>query len=79
MLYVEYGEFLFENRRELEKGLLIIFNHFVNFGLETNIGRGPKPYKTECVFFLPPRFFKPSNHSSPALEIDSSKLEKKDK
>ena len=74
MLYVDDGAFVFEIRRDLEKGLLLIFTHFAKFGLKMHIGRGPKPSKTECVFFSPPGFFKPLSHSSPAVDIDSSQV-----
>ena len=71
MLYVDYRAFVFESRRDLEKYLLLIFNHFAKFGLEMHIGRGPKPSKTEYVLFPPPGFFKPSSHSSPTVNFDS--------
>ena len=71
MLYVDNGAFVFGIIRDLEKGLLLIFTHFFKFGLEMHIGRVPKPYKTEYVFFPPPIFFKPSGHSSPAVDIKS--------
>ena len=41
----------------MEKGVELIFSHFMKFGLEMHIGRGGKPSKTECVFFPPPGFF----------------------
>ena len=62
---------MFESRRDIEKGLLLIFNHFAKFGLEMHISRGPEPPKTECIFFPPPGFFKPSSHSNPAVDINS--------
>ena len=65
---------MFESRRDIEKGLLLIFNHFAKFGLEMHISRGPEPPKTECIFFPPPGFFKPSSHSSPAVDINSSRI-----
>ena len=74
MLYVDNGALVLENIRDLEKGLLLISNHFANIGLEMNIGHGPKPSKTECVLFPPPGFFKLSNHSSPVVDIDFSQI-----
>ena len=62
---------MFEIRRYPEKGLLLIFTNFYNFGLEMHIGRGPKPSKTECILFPPPGFFKPSSHYNTAVDIDS--------
>ena len=74
MLNVDDGTFVFENRRDLEIGLLFIFNHFSKYGLEMYIGRGPKPYKIEYILFPQPELFKPSNHSSPTVDIDSSNI-----
>ena len=74
MLYVDNGAFVFGSRRDLEKGLLLIFSHFFRFGLEMHIGHVPKPYKTECVLFPPPILFKPPSHSYPAVDIESFKV-----
>ena len=81
MIYIDYVEFVFESIRDLEKFLLLILNPFSKFGLEMNIGRGPKPSKTECAFFPPPGFFKTSSNYSPAVDIDCYQInitEKKD-
>ena len=45
VLSVEDGEFLFEDRLQLELGLSLIHNHFAKFGLEMHIGRGKKSIK----------------------------------
>ena len=74
MIYVYNGAFVFKSRRDLEKGLLLIFNHFFKFGLEMHTGRRTKPSKNECIFFPPPGFFKTSGNSSPAVDIDSSQV-----
>ena len=74
ILYVDDGSFVFENRRDFEKRPLLIFNHFAKFGLESHICHGPKPSKTECVFYPSPGFFKPSNNSSPTVNINSSQI-----
>jgi len=56
--YMDDGTFTFERREQMEIGLNLIFSHFTMFGLEINIGRGPKASKTECIFFPPPGFLR---------------------
>ena len=58
VLYVDDGDFPFEDRDQLTKGVQLIYDHFKRFGFEMHIGRGAKPSKTDCVFFPPPGFFK---------------------
>ena len=53
---------------------MLIFNHFSRFGLERHIGHLPKPYKTECVLFPLPVFFKPWSNSSTAVDNNSSNI-----
>ena len=52
MIYVYNRAFVFESKRYLEEGLLLIFNHFAKFRLSMHIGRGPKPSRTECILFF---------------------------
>ena len=54
---MEDGDFSFEKRLQLELGLSLIHNNFINFGLEMHVGRGNKASKTKCIFFPPPDFF----------------------
>ena len=56
VLYVDNGDFPFENREQMTNGVQLISDYFKRFGLEMHIGRGTKISKTECVFFPPPGF-----------------------
>ena len=67
VLYVDYGAFTFEDRKQLTLGAQLIFDHFKIFGLEMHIERGGKLSKTECVFFPTLGFFK-KKHILPASE-----------
>ena len=58
VLYIDNGALPFEDQDQITKGVKLIYEHFKKFGLEMHIGRGAKPSKTECVFFLTPVFFK---------------------
>ena len=54
VLYVDNGAFLFEDRDQLTRGLNLIYQHFIRFGLEMHVDKGKKAPKTKCVFFSPP-------------------------
>ena len=54
MLYVDNGVLTFATREQLKTGLSLIYSQFKKFRLKIHIGRGPKAYKTEFVFFPPP-------------------------
>ena len=58
VLYVDDGDFPFEDQEQLTLGAQLVFYHFITFGLEMYIRRGRKLSKTECVFFHTPGFFK---------------------
>ena len=58
VLYVDNGAFTLEDRDQLTRGLNLIYQHFAKFGLEMHIGKGRKAFKTECIFFPPPRFLR---------------------
>jgi hypothetical protein len=69
-LYVDDGAFPFGSREDLKRGMELVFHHFGRFGLETHIGRGSSPSKTECVFFPPPQFFQHTQcHNAAAMMI----------
>ena len=57
VLYVDNGEFPFEDRDQLTLGISLIYSHFTRFGLGMYMRRGEKSFNTECVFFPPPGFF----------------------
>ena len=46
ILYVEDGDFPFEDQDQLAKGVQIIYDHFEGFGLDMHIGKGAKLSKT---------------------------------
>eukprot|EP00978_Attheya_sp_CCMP212_P001663 scaffold3438_cov64-Attheya_sp.AAC.4 len=51
-LYVDDGAMMFDNRKDLEEGVTLLYKHFLaRFGLEMHVGRGSKNSKTECMFF----------------------------
>ena len=54
VLYVDNGAFTFEDRDQLTRGLILIYQHFTRFGLEMHGGKRKKASKNECVFFPPP-------------------------
>ena len=54
VLYVDDGEFNFEDRDQLTRGLNLIYQQFTRFVLKMHIGKGKKASKTECVLFPPP-------------------------
>ena len=56
-LYVNDGAFPLGTRDDLQRGMVLIYCHFVQFGLEMHIGRGTSESNTDCVFFPPPQFF----------------------
>ena len=73
VLYVNDGDFPFEDRDQLAKGVQLIYDHFKRFGLEMHIGKGVKPSKTECVFFFPlPGLFK-RKQTLPAMDNSANK------
>ena len=47
VLYVEDGDFPFEDQDQLAKWVQIMYDHFEQFGLEMYIGKGAKLSKTE--------------------------------
>ena len=53
ILYVVYGDFVFESREKLIQGLAFILFHFDWFGLEIHVGSGTKIYKSKCILFPP--------------------------
>jgi hypothetical protein len=65
-LYIDDGAFPFGTRRDLEKGMELIYHHFGRFGLEMHIGQGTSMSKTECIFFPPPQFFQHSQQCAAA-------------
>ena len=56
ILYVDNGEFTFEPKTDIERGIALLSDHFDRFGLKINIGAGKNPSKTEYIFFPPPGF-----------------------
>jgi hypothetical protein len=56
-LYVDDGAFIFKSRKDMKRGLALLYHHFERLGLEMHIGRGTTTSKTECIFFPPPGFF----------------------
>ena len=50
VLYVDDGEFTFEDRDQLTRGLNLIYQHFTKFGLEMHIGKEIKPPKPNVSF-----------------------------
>ena len=79
VLYVDDGAFPFGNRSQLEQLVELIYSHFTKFGLEMHIGREGKPSKTECVFSLPPCFFKHHQKLPASNEGTGGDLAKKQK
>jgi len=53
-LYVNDGAFPFGSRKDLKRGMELVFHHFGRFGQEMHIGRGASPSKTKCVSSPPP-------------------------
>ena len=51
VLYVDDGTFPFEDRRQIELVLSLIYNPFVQFGIDMHIGPGSKASNTEYIFF----------------------------
>ena len=45
VLYVDDGEFTFEDRDQLTRGLNLIYQHFTRFGLEMHVGKVKKASK----------------------------------
>jgi hypothetical protein len=43
---------MFDNRKDLEEGVTLLYKHFARFGLKMHVGRDGKDSKTECMFFL---------------------------
>ena len=72
VFYVDDGAFPFEYRDQLAKGAQLIHDNLKQFGLEMHIRKGAKSSKMECIFFLPPGFFK-RNQTLPAMENSLSK------
>ena len=52
VLYVDDGEFPFEDRTQMKRGVELIFSHFTKFGLEMHIGRGGN-LRRRNVYSLP--------------------------
>jgi hypothetical protein len=52
-LYINDRTFLFGTRRNLEKGMELIYHHLGRFGLEMHIGQGISTSNTKCIFFPP--------------------------
>jgi hypothetical protein len=64
-LYVDAGAFPFGTREDLQRGMELIYHHFVQFGLEMHIGRGTSESKTNCVP-PPPQLFQRLERTSTA-------------
>ena len=74
MLYIDYGAFMFESRRYLEKCLFLTFTHFSKFRLEMYICRRLKPPKARCILFPPLILFKLPWTPYTAVKINSSQV-----
>ena len=72
MLYVDYGAFAFETRKDTKTGSNPVFKHFNRFGLKMYTGSKSKTSKTECFFPPAPGHSKLLTPTSTALPTDSS-------
>jgi hypothetical protein len=54
ILYVDDGVFVFNTKRDMQKGVEILRKLMARFGLIMHIGRDGKKSKTEAMFFPPP-------------------------
>jgi len=50
-LYADDGAFLFDNRKDLEKGTTLLYSHFERFGMSMHVGTNGAPSKTEAMYF----------------------------
>ena len=78
MLYVDDSAFFFKSRNDIEKRITLLSDHFARFGLEIHIGTGGKPSNTECVFSLPPSFFKARTILLTSLTTSTLSIQKKE-
>ena len=54
--YVDNVTFIFSDRNDIEKGLILIINHHSRFGLTVHYGNNNLKSKTEGIFSSKPRY-----------------------
>jgi hypothetical protein len=52
-LYVDNGSFIFESKKDMAKGAMILYHHMKWFGLLMHIGKGGSKSKTEALYIPP--------------------------
>ena len=74
-LYVDDGAFIFASRKDMTRGLALLYHHFGRLGLEMHIGRGITSSKTKCIFFPTPGFFDSHLPSLPAQSHEENMID----
>ena len=63
MIYVDGGEFVFEDRSDIKKGTTLLSDHFAQFGLKMHIGT-KKTLKYRMCILPTSRFLQRTNFTS---------------